>query len=404
MAVHEITEKTVLFQEMLSCCHKLILSRYDSSFYRLGSETEEEKTADELFALSRRSADLETAVASGTAPLLFMNKVNMMWVCCPEYEQDELKHVHVLGPFFTDDFSVYSIHMGLSNAGAPPSLCRSAEVLIRKLPILSWGRIQEYALMLHYLITGEKIRQSDLRVFSCRESDPASGWEPPVTDTHGTYQAEQEMLRMVREGNLELLKHIDRIAVTGTVGQLAKAGDSLRQIKNALLVCITLFSRAAIEGGLSPETSYTLCDCYFQNVEAANSLSELTGIASTLQRDFVERVHVVRTQKLSRNIESACSYIERHLEDNLSITSLADYAGYMEYYFSKKFKREVGMTVTEYIRKKRLEKAALLLRSTALDVQQIAMQLQFCSQSYFTDCFRKEYGVSPTKYRKEGTS
>ena len=226
--------------------------------------------------------------------------------------------------------------------------------------------------------------------------------EIPVTDTHGTYLAEQEMLRMVREGDLELVRHIDRMAVTGTMGQLAQTGDALRQMKNAVQVSVTLFSRAAIEGGLSPETAYTLCDRYFQNVEAAKSLSELTGVATTMHRDFVERVHAVRTQKLSREIEAACSYIERHLEEELSIASLASYAGYMEYYFSKKFKRELGLTPAEYIRKKRLEKAALLLRSSDLDAQQIATRLQFCSQSYFTDCFRKEYGISPTKYRKEG--
>ena len=108
------------------------------------------------------------------------------------------------------------------------------------------------------------------------------------------------------------------------------------------------------------------------------------------------------TQKLSREIESACSYIERHIEEELSLASLAAYAGYAEYYFSKKFKREVGMTLAEYLRKKRLEKAAMLLQATDLDVQKIAMRLQFCSQSYFTDSFRKQFGVSPSQYRKEG--
>ena len=301
-----------------------------------------------------------------------------------------------------DDYSSFAIDSGLANAGASPALRQSAAKLVRKLPILSWARVQEYALMLHYLITGEKIRQSALRFFSRGGLSPVNGKEIPVTDTHGTYLAEQEMLRMVREGDLELVRHIDRMAVTGTMGQLAQTGDALRQMKNAVQVSVTLFSRAAIEGGLSPETAYTLCDRYFQNVEAAKSLSELTGVATTMHRDFVERVHAVRTQKLSREIEAACSYIERHLEEELSIASLASYAGYMEYYFSKKFKRELGLTPAEYIRKKRLEKAALLLRSSDLDAQQIATRLQFCSQSYFTDCFRKEYGISPTKYRKEG--
>lgn len=395
-------EKIVLFREMISCCHMLILADYDPLLHRIGSSTDEETTANELFSLSRSGLPLESFLAADRTPVLFTNRVNMMWLCCPEESEHELLCVHVLGPFFMDDYSSFVIDSGLSNAGASPTLRQSAAKLVRKLPILSWARVQEYALMLHYLITGEKIRQSALRFFGSGGLSPVNGKEIPVTDTHGTYLAEQEMLRMVREGDLELVRHIDRMAVTGTMGQLAQAGDALRQMKNAVLVSVTLFSRAAIEGGLSPETAYKLCDRYFQNVEAAKSLSELTGVASTMNRDFVERVHAVRTQKLSREIEAACSYIERHLEEELSISSLASYAGYMEYYFSKKFKRELGLTPAEYIRKKRLAKAALLLRSTDLDAQQIASRLQFCSQSYFTDCFRKEFGVSPTKYRKEG--
>ena len=395
-------EKIVLFREMISCCHMLILAEYDAQLHRIGPSTEEETTANELFSLSRSGLPLESFLAADRTPVLFTNRVNMMWLCCPEGSEHELLCVHVLGPFFMDDYSSFVIDSGLSNAGASPTLRQSAAKLVRKLPILSWARVQEYALMLHYLITGEKIRQSALRFFGRGELSPVNGKEIPVTDTHGTYLAEQEMLRMVREGDLELVRHIDRMAVTGTMGQLAQAGDALRQMKNAVLVSVTLFSRAAIEGGLSPETAYKLCDRYFQNVEAAKSLSELTGVATTMHRDFVERVHAVRTQKLSREIEAACSYIERHLEEELSIASLASYAGYMEYYFSKKFKRELGLTPAEYIRKKRLAKAALLLRSTDLDAQQIASRLQFCSQSYFTDCFRKEFGVSPTKYRKEG--
>ena len=397
-----IADRLKVFQGMLSTCHKLFLRSYDNDFYSLGNETEEERLAEELFALSRSRSKLQTALVAGPTPLLFTNRVNMVWVCCPEFAEEKLHRVHALGPLFMDDFSTNAVSAGLAEAGASHQLRRSAEKLIRQLPILSWSRIQEYALMLHYLVTGEKLRQSDLRFYGSGELSPISAGEQPVTDTHGTYQTEQEMLRMVREGDLSLLQYIDRAAVTGTIGQLAKSGDTLRQMKNAVLVSVTLFSRSAIEGGLSPETAYTLCDRYFQSVEMAKSLSELTVVAQTMHHDFVERVHAVRTQKLSREIESSCSYMDRHLEEELSLASLAAYSGYAEYYFSRKFKRETGLTPAEYLRKKRLEKAAMLLRATELDVQQIAMRLQFCSQSYFTDSFRKQFGVSPSKYRKEG--
>ena len=74
--------------------------------------------------------------------------------------------------------------------------------------------------------------------------------------------------------------------------------------------------------------------------------------------------------------------------------------GYTEYYFSRKFKRESGLTPAAYIRKKRLEKAAVLLLTTGQDVGQIAESLQFCSASYFTASFRRQYGLSPIQYRK----
>ena len=266
MADQIIGDRLKLFQGMLSTCHKLFLRSYDNDFYSLGDETEEDRLAEELFALSRSQTELRDVFAAGATPLLFTNKVNMIWICCPELVEGKLYRIHVLGPFFMDDFSVNAVSAGLTEAGASQQLRSGAQALICQLPILNWSRIQEYALMLHYLITDEKLRQSDLRFYGSGKLSPVSAGEQPAMDTHGTYQAEQEMLRMVREGDLSLLQYIDRAAVTGTIGQLAKSGDTLRQMKNAVLVSVTLFSRSAIEGGLSPETAYTLCDRYFQSV------------------------------------------------------------------------------------------------------------------------------------------
>ncbi len=398
----EVTNRIGLFQEMLSCCHKLLLCSYDTTFYRIGAESEDEKIADDLFSLSREGIDLASNVYEETTPLLFSSQVGMHWLCNSEDEFTDGRCIYVLGPFFMDDYSEKTINSFLSKVQVSDTMREGAWKLISTLPVLSWGHVQEYALMLHFLITGQKIHQSDLRFLSTEKNTSGNTKDAHAADRHGTYQAEQEMLRMVREGNLELVKHIDRIAVTGTIGQLASPNDSLRQMKNAVQVSITLFSRASIEGGLSPETAYTLCDRYFQNVEKAKSLSELKTISYTLQRDFVERVHAVRTHALSKEIESACGYIERHLEDDLTLERLANHAGYADYYFSKKFKHEMGISLVEYIRTKRLDKAAMLLLSTNVSVQEIAMSLQFCSQSYFTDSFRKQYGISPSKFRKTG--
>ena len=207
---------------------------------------------------------------------------------------------------------------------------------------------------------------------------------------------------MVREGDLNYQSHMNKMSITGHLGKLSN-GDPLRQMKNAVLVCITLFSRAAIEGGLTPEVSYTLTDHYFQSVEACTAITDLVEIAHTMQDDFIQRVHRCRTSSLSQPVRACCEYISLHLEDRLSLSMLARQTGYTENYLSKKFKRETSLTPNEYIRRQRLEQAAFLLRTTQDDVQNISERLQFCSQSYFADHFRRYFGVTPTEYRKQET-
>ena len=271
---------------------------------------------------------------------------------------------------------------------------------MRKLPIISLNRIFEYAVMLHFCVTGEKITISDLRYYENTQQSAGLYIQREMPDAHGTYEGEQEMLRMVREGDLNYQAHMDKLSVTGHLGKLSN-GNPLRQMKNTVLVCITLFSRAAIEGGLTPEVSYTLTDYYFQSVEACSAITDLVEIAHTMQADFIGRVHRCRTGNLSRPIRDCCEYISLHLEDKLTLAALAQQTGYTENYLSKKFKREMNLTPIEYIRKELLERAALLLGTTHENVQDISERLQFCSQSYFADHFRRLFGCSPTEYRQQ---
>lgn len=259
--------------------------------------------------------------------------------------------------------------------------------------------------MLHYCITGERIGVSDMNYWDTVStvSDRSAAKETP--DIHGTYEAEQEMLRIVREGDWQRLKaHMNKMSTTGHLGRLSN-DDSIRQMQNAVEVCTTLFSRAAIEGGLAPEVSYTITDHYFQQVEACQSIAELTDISLTMQEDFVKRVHRCRTEEgISKPVRTCLDYIDLHLEDELTLPMLARLSGYSDYYVSRRFKKEVGMTPKEYIRKKRLERAKFLLHATQADVQEISERLRFCSHSYFADAFRKEVGMSPTQWREQKTA
>lgn len=166
----------------------------------------------------------------------------------------------------------------------------------------------------------------------------------------------------------------------------------------------SLCTRAAIEGGLTPEQAYSLGDSYIQSAESARTISEVSAVNSAMYEDFVRRVHNGRTNpKLSPQIRACCDYIELNVEEEFSISDLAARTGYTKYYLSRKFEEETGVSLNSYINIARVERAKLLLTITDDGIQEIADRLHFCSRSYFSEAFRKITGTSPAKYRKEYT-
>lgn len=398
MDITRVEDRLQLFGDMLICCHSLYLWQYDSGFHLIRSNCPQQAAVNNLFGLLRNGHMMEKQAYQQDTPLLLTNDIGMMWVTQPLLEGNELVRLYVLGPLFLDDVSPKSFEAQLDLHGLTSALRSSARQFLQQLPIVSLSRVFEYSIMLHHCVTGQTISTSDLRYDTPdNRTIPAGPMEQ--VDAHGTYEAEQEMIRIVREGDIENYRiHMDRISVTGRMGKLSN-DDPLRQMKNAVITCLVLFSRAAMEGGLDPEVSYTLSDRYFQSIEACDSIPALVDIALPMQEDYIQRVHRCRTGGLSKPVQACCDHISLHLEDPLNLPTLARQAGYTEYYLSSKFKKETGLPPSEYIRRKRLERAAHLLRTTQEDIQSISARLHFSSQSHFSGCFRKQYGMTPSAYR-----
>ncbi len=398
MDTSELDARVELFSSMLLCCHDLYLWQYDSGWHLIKSNCPHEAAVNNLFTLLRGDDSIRLSPDGNDTPILMSNEIGMLWVLQPRFEGEELGRSYVLGPVFLDTVSPKNLEAQLSRRGMTATLREQARQFLNGVPVISLNRVFEYAIMLHHCVTGGRVGVNDLRYDDSKLNKATPELEETVS-AHGTFEAEQEMLRIVREGDIANFRaQMDRISVTGRMGKLSR-DDVLRQMKNAVITCLVLFSRAAMEGGLDPEVSYALSDRYFQSIEACRSVPDLVEIALPMQEDYVLRVHQCRTGGLSRPIQALCDYIDLHLEEPLDLASLAQRSGYAEYYLSRKFKKETGLAPSDYIRKKRLDRAAHLLRSTQEDIREIGARLQFCSQSHFSDSFRKTYGVTPSEYR-----
>ena len=399
MDLFQISGRLEQFAEMLLCCHNLYLWEYDAQRRLLRSNCPQSAVVSNLFSVLRGGRLDRLPEVPAEPPILLTNDVGLLWVVQPLLDQGELLRSYVLGPLFLDSGVPRNLDAQLNGLHLGSNLLAEARQFLRELPVISLSRVFEYAVMLHHCVTGKKIQVSDLR-YEAAVTQTREHSQQPRGDAHGTYAMEQEMVRMVREGDIEnFRRQLDRLSMSGAMGKLSN-DDPLRQMKNAVITCLVLFSRAAMEGGLDPELSYSLSDRYFQSIEACRSISDLAEIATPMQEDYIQRVHNLRLGGLSRPIQSCCDYIELHLEEPLPLSVLAKHSGYADYYLSRKFKQETGQAPSEYVRRRRLERAAHLLQTTDEEIQSIAARLQFCSQSHFSEAFRKQYGMTPSAFRQ----
>lgn len=402
-----LQNRITFFSELLTCSHNILYWCYDPELELLNADTPETPVYDALLAINGCKDYLKSWLEENTKPLILSDAMGLMWAAVPELSSGHTTRVHVIGPVFISDISANTLEKHLSEKGYSIKIKKTFLELLHTLPVLSVTTFFQYGQMLYYTIRGEKIAISEFH-FQLPSPEHKSGQDIPVKmrsskESHGTWAAEQELYRMVAEGNTDYQEAWDKLAVTGSYPMFS-LGDPMRQSKDMALTLTSVTSRAAMWGGLTPELAYTLSDYYIQGIESASSIPEIQEILHTMFQDYVSRVHDMKENShISRQIQDSCNYIQIHSAEKLSIADIAAQVGYAEYYFSKKFKKEMGISVKDYIKKIKVERAKIILRSETISIQEISEALSFGTQSYFAETFHKFTGMTPGEYRSKFT-
>lgn len=103
--------------------------------------------------------------------------------------------------------------------------------------------------------------------------------------------------------------------------------------------------------------------------------------------------------------ESAIAVVKRYISENISMNIQREELAKMVFlnpdYLSKLFRKQEGMTIGEYITKKRMQLAAQLLKNTDLAVADISQRVGITDASYFIKTFKKAQGLTPQQYREK---
>ncbi|KAB7671266.1 helix-turn-helix domain-containing protein [Bacillus sp. B1-b2] len=181
-------------------------------------------------------------------------------------------------------------------------------------------------------------------------------------------------------------------------GLLSKKGE-LRNQKNLKIASITLATRAAINGGLNPEVAYTLGDTYIQELEELQNAKDVVVFTEHVVYDFAKRVDKTRKLKYTKPVAESQYYIYKHIYEELNLSRIAEYVQMNPKYLSNLFKKETGITITNYIQKLKIDESKKLLDFTNFPLSKIQALLNFTDQSYFTKIFKKHTGLTPKQYK-----
>jgi YesN/AraC family two-component response regulator len=99
-------------------------------------------------------------------------------------------------------------------------------------------------------------------------------------------------------------------------------------------------------------------------------------------------------------IERSKQYIQAHIGEDISRNSIAAHVGFSPEYLSTYFKKETGMTLSDFIKAERVAFAKQLLKQTNLPISMISGNVGFDSLSYFSAVFRAVVGCTPREYRQ----
>lgn len=314
-----------------------------------------------------------------------------------------------IGPYLFHDMPETDIRQLIASVGIPESFFSQLQDYYYNLPLIA-DKTTFYCLIrqaYQAICEKETIVETtfDLRTLESREEYLRKHTfivpEDPILSMNmleKRYKGEDDFLEAVTLGNtakaMSIIGHMSGMRIA------ARTDDEIRNRKNLTLALNTLLRRTAYTAGVHPFYIDSISANYARFIEHATSFQELEDVLPYLVRSYCELVEKRSTALYSAPVRQILVTIDASIDSDLSLKRFANELFLNTSYLSSLFKKETGMTLTDYVNHHRINYAKRLLKSTTLSIQAVATAAGISDIHYFTRLFRRETGLSPREYRK----
>lgn len=318
--------------------------------------------------------------------------------------------IMAIGPFTTQEFSRQTLLHLTEKFSIPPQFFPACEKYFYNIPIL-----RDDTLLLSLIHSfGEKIwggenrfsiqsYRQDVEDFytsaNLKELKEQANTEFSMQALELRYASENELLKAVSQG----LSHKAELLVGNPATSFLeqRVSDPLRNAKNYSIILNTLLRKAVENGAVHPLHIDRISSDFARKIELLDSPERSLQLQKEMIRKYCLLVKNHSMKGYSLLVQKIITKIDSDLTEDLSLNAMSELLNVNPSYLSNLFRKETGSTLTDYVNRKRVEHAILLLNSTSLQIQTIAQYCGVSDVNYFTKLFKKYVDKTPKEYREK---
>jgi len=176
-------------------------------------------------------------------------------------------------------------------------------------------------------------------------------------------------------------------------------GNREDSMRSAQIILNTIFRISAENAGLPPLYLHSISDSISKSIEQVQNEQEGLNVLEKMINYYCDAINRTGIGNRSYRVTRVQKYILTNLTGELPLDKLAEIADTSPQHLSRLFKKECGVTITQYIRTQRIHEAELLMKTSDAPILEIAESLGFSSQNYFCNVFKAETGMTPSQYK-----
>ena len=223
---------------------------------------------------------------------------------------------------------------------------------------------------------------------------------PNNPDCASYYELESEILNAVIYSNQDnLISALDKLPLIHFFDVLDLEHATLRQKKDFIVSYIAILTHAIDQWGYPIEKAFKIQADLVQEIEHSTQLPDLINTLKGITWFYFKTIQNYRTHNFLPLPDRIMSYINEHVCDNINLDDIAKAVHASKKNLNPAFKEKFGITITQFIRKNKIDRAKEILIVSDAPIPDIAKQLAFSTPSYFIKTFKKVTGLTPKYFR-----